>query len=182
MSTPYVGEIRLFAGNFAIRGWLLCQGQLVSIAQNQVLFSLLGTTYGGDGQTTFALPDLRSRVPLHQGTGIGQTNRVLGEIGGTETVVLTQNQLPSHTHQLIALTGNATLMTPANALPATPSTAEGELLYLSGTAPNPPAITDAPPNPASVSATGGNGPHNNLMPLLAMNYLIASEGIFPSQN
>lgn len=179
MATPYIGEIKLFGGNFQIRGWAFCNGQLLPIAQNDALYALLGTTYGGDGQTTFALPNLQSRVAIHQGQGSGLTNRVIGEASGSENVTLLQTQLPSHTHQAIATTVAGTASAPANALPATPSLATTEFLYLSGSATG---TTDTPPAPSSVSSAGGNQPHSNIQPILALNYLIALEGVFPSQN
>lgn len=179
MATPFLGEIKLFAGNFQIRGWAYCDGRLLSIAQNDALYALLGTTYGGDGQTTFALPNLQSRVALHQGQGPGLTNRVIGEASGAETVTLTQNQLPSHTHTTIATTVQGTASAPANALPATPAGVNTQYLYLSGSASG---TTNAPPAPQSVSSAGGNQPHDNIAPVLALNYLIALEGVFPSQN
>jgi microcystin-dependent protein len=179
MATPYLGEIKLFGGNFQIRGWAYCDGRLLPISQNDALYALLGTTYGGDGVTTFGLPNLQSRVALHQGQGPGLTNRVIGEMSGVETVTLTTAQLPSHTHTAIATTVAGTASAPANALPAKPSLANTEFLYLSGSAS---PTTDAPPAPQSVSAAGGNQPHDNIQPILALNYLIALEGVFPSQN
>src|SRR5687767_15637443 len=113
MAQPYVGEIRMFAGNFAPAGWMFCEGQLLPISENETLFQLIGTTYGGDGQATFALPDLRGRLPMHQGNGF-----ILAETGGAEAITLTTNQIPSHTHPLLASTGGATTATPGNHLPA----------------------------------------------------------------
>ncbi len=179
MAQPFLGEIKLFAGNFQIRGWAYCNGQLLSIAQNDALYTLLGTTYGGDGVNTFALPNLQSRIALHQGTGGGLTTRVLGEASGVENATVSSAQLPSHTHQTIALTGAATATAPANALPAAPSNATGELLYVIG---NSAGNTDAPPAAASVTSAGNSVPHNNIMPVLALNYLIALEGVYPQQN
>jgi microcystin-dependent protein len=179
MAQPYLGEIKLFGGNFQIRGWAYCNGQLLSIAQNDALYALLGTTYGGDGVTTFGLPNLQSRVALHQGTGPGLTTRVIGEANGVESVTITTATLPQHTHQAIATTVQGTATVPANALPATPALATTEFLYLSPAAT---PTTDTPPAPSSVSASGGNQPHNNIQPILALNYLIALEGVFPSQN
>ena len=180
MAQPFVGEIKLFAGNFAINGWAFCNGQLLSISEFETLFVLIGTTYGGDGVTTFALPNLQGRVALHQGTGPGLTTRVMGEISGTENVTLTSGQLPSHTHTVIALTGDATATAPGSTvLPARPSGSTTEFLYLPGAAS---PTTDTPPAAASVSSNGGNQPHDNLMPSLALNYIIALFGIFPSQN
>lgn len=177
MAQPFLGEIKLFAGNFQIRGWAYCNGQLLSIAQYDALYTLLGTTYGGDGVNTFALPNLQSRVALHQGTGAGLTTRVLGQASGVENATVSQAQMPSHTHQTIALTGAATLTSPANTLPA--AVASPALLYINGSSSG---NTDAPPNAASVTAAGNSIPHNNIMPILALNYLIALEGVYPQQN
>lgn len=162
----FLGEIRMFGGNFAPVGWALCNGQVLSIAENDALYALLGTTYGGDGQTTFALPDLRGRLPLHQGSGYPA-----GSKGGAEQVTLTSQTTPSHTHQLFAaVTG--TMNSPANAFPA----------------PNPDTSilqfgVDLPvPYPAAlVTPQGGGQPHENRQPFLCVNFIIAVEGIFPSQ-
>lgn len=171
MSNPYVGEIRLFAGNFAPAGWALCQGQLLSIAENDVLFALIGTTYGGDGQATFGLPDLRGRVPVHQGTGPGLSTRVIGQLGGSETVTLTAGQLPAHSHTLSATTAAASSAAgPSGSLLATSSVA----LYGTGAAASPMAG-------AAITASGGNQPHENMAPFLGLNYIISLFGIFPSQ-
>lgn len=178
MAQPYLGEIKLFAGNFQIRGWAYCNGQVLSISGNDALFTLIGTTYGGDGVNTFALPNFQGRIPLHQGTGPGLNTRVLGELSGVETVTVSTAQIPSHTHQVIATTVTGTTSSPANALPATPELPSA-FQYLSGTATG---TSDAPPLASSISSTGGNQPHENVMPSLAMNYLIAVEGVFPSQN
>lgn len=169
MSIPYVGEIRLFAGNFAPSGWMFCDGQLLTIADNDVLFILIGTTYGGDGQQTFALPDLRGRVPVHQGQGPGTSGRTIGELGGAETVTLVATQLPAHTHTLRASTLAATGSTPSSALLATTSVAS----YDAGTATTPMAA-------GGVGATGGSQPHDNMAPTLTVNYIISLFGIFPS--
>ena len=178
MTTPYLGSIMLFAGNFPPVGYLRCDGSLQSIANNSALYALLGTTYGGDGVNTFGLPDLRGRVPLHQGTGGGLTTRVLGQLGGSESVTLTTANLPAHTHQVIATTVDGTTTSPANALPAAPSLGVS-FLYLDPAATG---TTDAPPNAGSIAPTGGSQPHTNIMPTLALTYVIAAEGIFPSQN
>lgn len=173
----FIATILLFAGNFAPRGWLFCQGQLLPINQNQALFSLLGTTYGGDGVTTFALPDLRSRVPVGAGQGPGLTNRALGEKGGTETVALSAEQLPAHTHQLLASTAPADLNDPTNAALAQtvdPSYTPGPPVY----------AKDAPTVPmmaGSVGAAGGSQSHPNMPPYLGLNYIICLEGIYPSR-
>jgi len=170
MSTPYVGEIRLFAGNFAPQGWMLCQGQTLSIANNDVLFQLIGTTYGGDGQTTFSLPDLRGRVPVHQGQGPGTSPRTLGEVGGSETVTLLASQMPAHTHALHASTALATGTAPGGALLAATSVAS----YDPGAAATAMAAS-------AVGLAGGNQPHENMAPTLTLNYIISLFGIFPSQ-
>ncbi|BDH60583.1 tail Collar domain-containing protein [Lysinibacillus sp. PLM2] len=166
----YVGEIRLFAGNYAPQGWALCHGQMLYIAENELLFSLIGTTYGGDGQTTFALPDFRGRVVLSQGqnptTG---TNYTLGEKAGTETVTLSVDQLPNHTHGVQASSSSATVSSPENAYWAS-------FAQYSTQAPN------GKMNPAAVSGVGGSVPHNNMMPYLSMNYIISLYGIYPQES
>ncbi|MGQ2980998.1 MAG: phage tail protein [Polaromonas sp.] len=166
MSNPYVGEIRLFAGNYAPLGWQFCNGQLLSIADYDVLFTLIGTTYGGDGQQTFAVPDLRGRVPMHQGQGY-----TLGQMGGTETVTLLSAQLPAHTHTLRASTLAATGSTPGSAMLAATSIAS----YDTGAATTPMAAS-------GVGVSGGSQPHDNMAPTLAVNYIISLFGIFPPQN
>jgi microcystin-dependent protein len=169
MSTPYVGEIRLFAGNFAPIGWMFCQGQTISIAENEVLFQLIGTTYGGDGQTTFSLPDLSGRVPVHQGQGPGTSSRTLGELGGTETVTLLASQMPAHTHALHASTAVATGTAPGGALLATTAVAS----YDPGAAATAMAAS-------AVGPAGGSQPHENMAPTLALSYIISLFGIYPS--
>jgi microcystin-dependent protein len=165
MSDPYIGEIRMFAGNFAPVGWLFCQGQTLPISQYDVLFNLVGTTYGGDGQETFALPDLQSRVPVHQGAGYP-----LAQTGGAETVTLTTAQLPVHSHAPVA-TAAATGTSPSQNQWA--SYANNE--YSS----QPPADGLAP---NALSAAGGGQTHDNLPPYLVINFIIATEGIYPAQN
>ena len=169
MSDPYLGEIRLFAGNFAPVNWALCQGQLLSIAENDALYNLIGTTYGGDGQSIFALPDLRGRVPVHQGQGPGLSQRTMGALVGTESVTLTTGQLPAHTHPLHATTAAATITTPAGALLAT-TTADS---YGPGPATTPMAA-------GAVGPAGGAQPHDNMAPTLTVNYIISLVGIYPS--
>lgn len=172
MSEPYVGEIRMFAGNFAPRGWAFCDGQLLAVSQNDALFSLLGTIYGGDGRTTFGLPDMRGRIPIHAGTGPGLSPRRLGARGGEESVTLTVNQLPSHTHGPL----QASSQTATNALPQGQVTAQSDTaLYVDDT---PPAAF----NTAAVSNVGGSRSHTNLMPYLCINYIIALVGIYPSRH
>ncbi len=167
MSTPYVGEIRLFAGNFAPVGWALCQGQLLPISENEVLFQLIGTTYGGDGQSTFSLPDLRGRVPLHQGPGF-----VIGQQGGVEQVTLTSAQVPSHNHSLQATAAAASAASgPSGSLLATASVA----VYGSGD----PLTSMAA---QGLSPAGGSQPHSNMAPYNVLNYIISLFGVFPSQS
>ena len=167
MAQPYVGEIRMFAGNFAPAGWLFCQGQLLPISQNETLFQLIGTTYGGDGESTFALPDLRGRVPIHQGNGF-----IMAETGGAEEVTLTVNQIPAHSHPLLATTAVANQSSPTNNVLAQSTAAD---LYIEDTA-------TAALAPTSVGVIGGSQPHSNLQPFLCIDYIISLFGIFPSQN
>jgi len=171
MSEPFVGEIRMFAGTFAPRGWALCDGQLLAISQNDALFSLLGTIYGGDGRTTFGLPDLRGRVPVHMGQGPGLSNYGVGVKGGAENVTLIANQLPSHSHTLQAASDVAGS-----------KSAQGNLL---GRSTNIDLYTGDSPDgtlaSAAVSNSGGSQSHGNLMPFLCVNFIIALFGIYPSR-
>ena len=166
MAQPYVGEIRMFAGNFAPAGWMFCEGQLLPISENETLFQLIGTTYGGDGQSTFALPDLRGRIPLHQGDGF-----LLAETGGAEEITLTVNQMPIHAHALLAVgdkIGNQ--ISPAGALPAQSFNVT-------------PYINDVPTgnfNASAIGPVGGDQPHENRMPFLCIDFIISLFGIFPS--
>ena len=169
MSEPFLGEIRMFGFNFAPRGWAFCNGQILPIAQNTALFSLLGTTYGGNGQTTFALPNLQGRVAIHFGQGAGLSNYDLGEVAGTETVTLTQNQLPAHGHAVNASNGDATATRPANRFPA------GGGAYAD-------SADGTTMSPTMVANAGGSQPHSNIQPFLALNFCIALSGIFPSRN
>ncbi|WP_201006522.1 phage tail protein [Paenibacillus glycanilyticus] len=171
---PYVGEIRLFAGNYEPRGWAFCNGQIMSIQQNTALFSLLGVTYGGDGRTTFALPDLRGRAPMHWGQGPGLSHRDLGEMNGESSVTLLQTEIPAHTHL-------------ANAQAASNKTeAQNDIWAMAG-APGRGGIqyysdkTDVSLNPVAVGITGGSQPHNNMQPYQALNFIISLEGIFPQR-
>jgi microcystin-dependent protein len=166
MSSPYIGEIRMFGGNFAPVGWLFCQGQLLAIAEYDVLFNLIGTTYGGDGQENFALPNLQSRMPLHQGSGF-----VLGQTGGVESVTLTTNQLPTHTHAPVANTA-ATGTSPNGQFWAN----YANTMYSSQTPPPDPMAGNA------LSNAGSNQPHENMSPYQVVNFIIATEGIYPSPN
>lgn len=173
----FIGEIRLFAGNFAPRSWAFCDGQLLPISQNTALFSILGTTYGGDGRTTFGLPDLRGRVPLGARTGPGLTNRVLGSRGGTQTETLTVAQIPSHTHSATAHAYNTegNQSTPTNNFPA--KSGSGDPDYDNGT-----ANTTLNSGAVTIGNTGGGSVHNNMQPFLTLNYIICTSGIFPSRN
>jgi len=166
MAQPYVGEIRMFAGNFAPAGWMFCEGQLLPISEYETLFNLIGTTYGGDGQSTFALPDLRGRIPLHFGNGF-----TLAETGGVETVTLTVSQIPAHSHPLLASSSPGTSNTPVSNV-----TAESASIntYIQD-------VTNSNMSPSAVSSVGGSQPHNNFQPYLCVDFIISLFGIFPSQ-
>jgi microcystin-dependent protein len=173
MAQPYVGEIRMFAGNFPPLGWEFCEGQLLPISENEVLFQIIGTTYGGDGESTFALPDLRGRLPIHQGQGSGLSSRILGETGGVEAVTLTVTQIPAHSHPLLASNDLAAANTPAGSMPAVTNVAKK--VYAAAASP------PAPMAPASISPAGGSQPHTNFQPYLCVNFIISLFGLFPSQ-
>ncbi len=172
MSQPFIGQISIFAGNFAPRGFAYCSGQLLAISQNNALFTLIGTTYGGDGQTTFALPNMSGRLPIHQGTLSGGGSYVLGQSAGTETVTLLSSQLPTHSHSFPSNSASGTVVLPSNAVIA--STSLGP--FASG------AATDLVMNAASLGLVGGNQPHDNLMPFLCIGFIIALEGVYPARN
>ena len=172
MSEPFVGEIRMFAGNFAPRGWAFCDGQLLAVSQNDALFSLLGTIYGGDGRTTFGLPDLRGRVPIHAGSGPGLSPRRLGAKAGAEKVTLTVNQMPSHGHALQSSGEFADQSNPQGRVPAR-GAASG--LWAEDFEP-------VNMNSSSITNVGGSRSHTNLMPFLCINFIIALFGIYPSRN
>ena len=176
MSEPFVAEIRIFAGNFAPFRWAFCNGQLMPISQNTALFSLLGTTYGGNGQTTFALPDLQGRAPMHPGSGPGLTPRDLGETGGSDQITLTPNQMPPHTHGLQASSATATSSDPTGNLLASPA-ANPKFTSLYSN-----AVGGAALSPSALSTAGGGQPHNNLQPYLALSFIIALQGVFPARN
>lgn len=168
MSDQFIGEIRAVGFSFAPTGWAFCDGQLLPINQNMALFAILGTTYGGDGVTNFALPDLRDRSPIHQGQGPGLTNRSLGASGGQATVTLTAAELPAHSHQVSAANAAGTSADPAERVWAATSC---------------PTYSTDPPDttmsPSAISVTGGGSPHNNRQPFLGLNFIIALSGIFP---
>lgn len=165
MAQPYVGEIRMFAGNFAPAGWMFCEGQLLPISENETLFQLIGTTYGGDGQSTFALPDLRGRIPIHQGNGF-----ILAETGGAEEITLTVNQIPAHSHPLLGSAVNGTQPAP-----------QGNLLANSTlVTPYAPETANQAMAATSISSVGGSQPHTNFQPYLCVDFIISLFGIFPS--
>lgn len=167
MAQPYVGEVRMFAGNFAPAGWMFCEGQLLPISENETLFQLIGTTYGGDGESTFALPDLQSRIPIHQGNGF-----ILAETGGVEEVTLTTQQIPSHSHPFLATNNVANQNDPTS---VSPGGSTGATVFPYG--------MDQPLtnlSPTSVSLVGGSQPHTNFQPYLCVNFIISLFGIFPS--
>ncbi|MBV9772505.1 MAG: phage tail protein [Gemmatimonadetes bacterium] len=165
MAQPYVGEIRMFAGNFAPAGWAFCEGQLLPISEYETLFNLIGTTYGGDGESTFALPDQRGRLPIHQGNGF-----ILAETGGVEEVTLTISQIPSHTHAALASAQNALQAAPATNLVGQPTVID---LYRN-------AVPSSAMAPQSVGSTGGSQPHTNFQPYLCVDFIISLFGIYPS--
>jgi microcystin-dependent protein len=171
MSEAYVGEIRMFAGNFAPRGWAFCDGQLLAVSQNDALFSLIGTIYGGDGRSTFGLPDLRGRVPLHEGTGPGLTPRPIGQKSGVETVAITASQIAAHTHQLMASTDGASDSSPTDNVTATSGSSN---IYGSN--------TSVAMDPSAIATAGSNAQaHSNLMPTQCVNFIVALVGIYPSR-
>jgi microcystin-dependent protein len=167
MATSYVGEIRMFAGNFAPSGWMFCEGQLLPISEYETMFNLIGTTYGGDGQSTFALPDLRGRLPIHMGNGF-----TLAETGGAETVTLTVNQIPSHTHTFVASTDTGNQSDPSGMVAA----ASNAVSIYKSIAPS-----DAMA-PGAIASDGGSQPHTNFQPYLCVEFIISLFGVFPSQS
>lgn len=173
MSEPFIAEIRIFAGNFAPRGWAFCDGQLLPISQNTALFSLLGTTYGGDGKSTFALPDLQGRAPMHPGRGPGLTDRRLGERSGAETVTITEAQMPNHMHGVNVNSGPAASNNAAD-------------LFFSRTTSNNVytnvATSNAPMSGNMLASAGGSQAHNNMQPYLAINFILALVGLYPSRS
>jgi microcystin-dependent protein len=172
MSQPYVGEIRMFGGNFAPAGWEFCNGQLLAISENDILFTILGTTYGGDGQSTFGLPDLQGRLPLHMGQGPGLSqNYQIGEKAGVEQVTITVQQTPSHSHPLVASNSPGTSKDPVG---NTPAVSEGDV-YTGGSSGN-------PLNAQAIPPAGGSQPHENRQPFLTVSFIISLFGLFPNQN
>jgi len=174
MATPFIGEIRMFAGNFAPRNWAFCNGQLLSIAQNTALFSILGTTYGGDGRTTFGLPNLQGRVPMHWGQGAGLSNYSLGQTGGAEATTLLEGNLPPHAHSVKGIASGGDQASPAGNVPAIEST--GTSMNFASGAPN------ATMNPSMIGSTGSGNPIPIVQPYQTVSFIIALFGIFPSRN
>jgi microcystin-dependent protein len=176
MGSPYIGEIRLFAGNFAPEGWAFCNGQLMAISQFETLFNLIGTTYGGDGQNTFALPDLQCRVPVHVGQGNGLPSYAIGQRGGVENVLLATSQIPAHTHKLSGATQGTSVSAVNRLLSTDPGGAIAPYF-------KPPLSNGRPGtmNANAISAFGGGTPHDNLQPFVVINYIISLFGIYPSQ-
>jgi len=174
MSDPFVAEIRIVGFNFAPTGWAFCNGQIMSISQNTALFSLLGTTYGGDGKTTFALPNLQGRSPVHQGQGAGLSERDLGESGGSPSVTLIESQLPAHAHSVGAAAGGGNQVSPTGRV------------WSSLPGRTPPLLFAATPNttmsPQAFATAGGSQPHNNMSPYLVLNFIIALQGIYPPRS
>jgi microcystin-dependent protein len=173
MGNPYIGEIRMFGGSFAPNGWSFCNGALIAISENPTLFQLIGTTYGGDGENTFALPDLRGRAPVHQGEGPGITqNYIIGQMSGTEQVTITANTTPIHNHSFMASTATASNPSPNGNVMAASPTISSFVADVAG-----PQLVNT-----AVTSTGGSQPHDNMMPFLTISFIISLFGIFPSQN
>lgn len=181
MSNVFIGQVAMFAGSFAPRGYAFCDGQLLSISQNDALFALIGTIYGGDGVQTFALPNLKSRLSIHQGQGTGLPNHALGQPGGTANVTITNATMPAHNHSLVATTGDANTGTIGPAVVLATATGTGALFY-AAEQPGKPPLDPVAMNARVCSPNGGSLPHSNLMPSLCVNFIIALFGIFPSRN
>jgi len=175
MSSPYVGEIRMFAGNFAPAGWATCDGQLIAIADNPTLFQLIGTIYGGDGQSTFALPNLSGCVPVHMGTGSDGSSFIIGQNGGSQTVTLTTSQIPSHGHTIQATSSGQQPAPSSTTFPADATPGNAHVYGPTGSAPTQLAA-------ATIGASGGSQPHDNMQPYLAVTFIISLFGVFPTQS
>jgi microcystin-dependent protein len=176
MSEPFVAEIRIFAGNFAPRSWAFCDGQLLPVSQNTALFSLIGTTYGGDGRSTTALPNLQGRAPMHPGRGPGLTSRRLGQRGGVEMVTLTEAQMPNHTHTMAGSRSRTNLQAPG------PDRSLGVTLATGNAYQSDTSSSIVSLNSSALTNTGGSQAHNNMQPFIAMNYIIALQGLYPSRS
>ncbi|MES2988245.1 MAG: tail fiber protein [Pseudomonadota bacterium] len=170
MSQPYVGEIRMFGGNFNPAGWAFCNGQLLPISENETLFQLIGTTYGGNGQSTFGLPNLQGRVPVHMGTGSSGITYQIGEVAGVESVTLTTQQIPQHTHAMLVSSNTATSQSPTNSIIGKSAQIDAFIN----------SVPDTPLNANSVTPRGGSQPHENMQPYLCINFIISLFGIFPT--
>jgi len=182
MGTPYLGQISMFGGNFAPSGWALCNGQTLNISQYTALYALLGTTYGGDGVSTFLLPNLQSRLPIHQGQGGGLSNYVLGQAAGVANVTIDNSTMPTHAHSLNATTAVATTGTiGSSVIPAQPTGSKGPLFYAAPTQGQPP-LTPQQMATGVCGVGGGSQPHNNMMPSLCISFIIALVGVFPSRS
>jgi microcystin-dependent protein len=181
MASPYLSQITMFAGNFAPKNYALCNGQTMSIAQNAALFSLLGTMYGGNGQTTFQLPNLQSALPMSFGQGSGLSNYVQGQVGGFTSVTLTQQTVPSHQHFMMAAKGASAAAISTSVLPGAPTVSGGEL-YANPPTGSQPALIPHPLAAATCSTVGSNQSHTNMMPSLCISFCIALSGVFPSRN
>lgn len=177
----YLGEIRMFAGNYAPESWAICDGSLLPVQENEALFSLISNVWGGDGKVTFGVPDLRGRLPVDQGAGSNLTNRILGGYGGTETATVTEAAYPAHSHALMATTAAATALTPGPALVHAAAAVQGSTSAAAGLAyATAPVNTAQILNDATITQEGGDQPHDNLMPALAINFIIALRGVYPS--
>ena len=179
MSNPYIGEVRMFAGTFAPANWAMCDGRQIAISQNSTLYTLIGTTYGGDGVNTYNLPDLRGRLPLHQGNAASGTTYVIGQAAGTETVTITSATMAQHSHTAVGTSNAAAAVLPTNAVPATvPAGSGNDVLYVAPSA-NPTVVTLVS---TTVGQAGSSLPHNNMAPFLCLTFIIALYGVYPSQN
>jgi microcystin-dependent protein len=177
MSDPFVAEIRIFAGNFAPKGWALCDGQLLPISQNTALFSLLGTNYGGDGKSTFGLPDLQGRAPMHAGQGSGLSSRFIGELAGEQTVTLLQSEMPVHVHTAQCAGTNGDTADPTANIWTIAGARRAEVNQYAPTGGN-----NVQMSPLGLSIAGSSFPHNNMMPFLGLTFIIAMQGVFPPRS
>lgn len=183
MSNPFLGELRIFAGNFNPRGWAFCRGQLLAISQYDALYALIGTTYGGDGQNTFGLPDLQGRIPVGQGQGSGLSAYVIGQASGSESVTLASTEMPAHNHSFSASTAKGDQPVPvAGSIVAGPDAGNPNTTATYYVQPGPNPLTPSTLAASTIGTAGGNQPHDNIMPSLCLNYIIALEGVFPSRN
>lgn len=178
MSEPFIGEIRIFGGNYAPKDWAFCDGQIMKITDNTTLYAVIGTTYGGDGRVTFALPDLRAKAPMHPGRGYGLTTRILGQRGGTNNISLTKDQIPAHSHTMKAESASGTTVQPQNNSLAKPGGRGTTNVYHTTLNPGNSVFLAE----KALQTTGANQPHDNMQPCLVLNFIISLEGLFPSRN